>query len=401
MQPQTIWRLVNPIKHYDWGSLTAVSQIFNYPNPTHQPIAEVWFGAHPQGTSKAITEQGECDLNQLIQRDPKALLGEKIAAAFDQKLPFLFKILSAQSPLSIQVHPDLAQAKAGFLRENQLNIALSDPIRNYKDPNHKPELTYAITPFYALNGFRECSEIIALFELLDCQALSSILHDFKLYPTEKGLEQFFKAILTLTEAQKTDAIARLQQQANRFDDLTQWAIQKISQTYTDDIGLLMPLVLNVLCLQPNQAIFLKAKTPHAYLFGTALEIMANSDNVLRAGLTPKNIDIKELLDNTEFVPIAKNQLLTQPNQALNQFFFPVPVSDFKFSIIDLTPDQHTIQTAIQTESAEILLCIEGEITIQAHNQTPLELRKGDSVFVSAKTKQYTCLGQGKLARAYC
>lgn len=396
MHQKTIWRLINPIKHYDWGSLNAVSELFNYPNETQQPIAEVWFGANSQATSKVITVQGEVELATLIQQDPNTILGQKAALQFDEKLPFLFKILSAQSPLSIQVHPDLSNAKAGFLRENELNIDLSDSVRNYKDPNHKPELIYALTPFYALNGFRELAEIVTLFELLDCDELFEIIENFKETQTECGLKKFFSAILELNEIQKDSAITKLHQKSKQFDELTQWAIDKIAESYPNDIGLLMPLILNVICLKQNEAIYLKAQTPHAYLFGTALEIMANSDNVLRAGLTSKNIDVKELLDNTDFKPLLKDDILMQSEQSENQFFYPVPVPDFKFSIIESLQNK----TTITVESAEILLCINGEVAIQELDKPSIILKKGDSVFISANTEIYCCLGHGKLARAY-
>lgn len=407
MKQTTIWRLINPTKNYDWGDLEAVTHLFNYPNPERKPIAEVWFGAHLQGTSKVILQNNqnsneEIDLITFIHQHPIEILGTKIADQFDSQLPFLFKILSAKTPLSIQVHPDLIHAKNGFLKENDLGIDLSDPLRNYKDPNHKPELTYAITPFYAMNGFREFNDIIHLFEKLDCKVLSAHVEAFKKNLNSKGLETFFIALLTLSSEDKHIAIQtlrdKIKQHSNLFDELTTWAIKKIAQSYLDDVGLLMPLVLNTICLQPNEAIFLTAKTPHAYLYGTALEIMANSDNVLRAGLTPKHIDIAELLENTDFNPLPKDKILTKPIKKDHQLEFPVPVSDFKFAMIQ---SSENIKTQQKVESVEILLCIEGTVKVQAQNQDEICLQTGESLLIAAETKCYFCEGLGTLAKAYC
>ena len=150
----TIWKLQNEIKNYDWGSKTAITELFDIANPTQKPQAEIWMGTHPNGCSVAINSSNErTNLDSLIQSDPLFMLGERTYQQF-HGLPYLFKVLAAAKPLSIQVHPQQHKAKLGFERENQAGIALNDPKRNYKDPNHKPELVYALTPYKAMNAFR-------------------------------------------------------------------------------------------------------------------------------------------------------------------------------------------------------------------------------------------------------
>lgn len=394
---QTLFLLQNPIKNYTWGSADAVSDLFGYPNPEQKPIAEVWMGAHSQGSSNVILDKdSKVSLDTFINANPAEILGTRVFNQF-HALPFLFKILSAQTPLSVQVHPDLEQARKGFALENEQHIDLNDPIRNYKDPNHKPELTYAITPFYAMNGFREFEDIIQNFKRLNCAALNPLLCGFEQQKNSYGLETFFGAILTLTADQKTQALQALAQQKTQFDDLTQWAIDKIASAYPEDSGLLAPLFLNVICLQPGEAVFLTSRTPHAYLFGTALEIMANSDNVLRAGLTPKNIDVKELLKNTTFQPLTAAHLQTAPVKTAHQLAFLVPVDDFKFAI--LTPKN--APQKIEVHGPEVLLALEDDVQLEDEFKNTLNLKKGESAFISAQTRYYVYTSKGKTARAYC
>jgi len=198
----------------------------------------------------------------------------------------------------------------GFAKENAAGIPLDAAERNYKDPNHKPELVFALTPFLAMNAFREFSEIITLLQPVS-GANSAISH-FLENPNAESLSQLFASLLNMQGEEKTHALAVLKAALNSQQGEPWDTIRVISEFYPDDSGLFSPMLLNVVKLNPGEAMFLFAETPHAYLQGVALEVMANSDNVLRAGLTPKYIDIPELVANVKFVAKPAAELLTQP-----------------------------------------------------------------------------------------
>ncbi|URQ62454.1 mannose-6-phosphate isomerase [Pantoea alhagi] len=386
-----MFKLHNSLQNYAWGSKTALTEMYGIRNPTQQPMAELWMGAHPKSSSR-IEVNGELrSLREMIEADKPGLLGEKVAARFGE-LPFLFKVLCAEQPLSIQVHPGKSAAEAGFARENAAGIPLSAPERNYKDANHKPELVYALTPFLAINGFRPFAEIISLLQPV-AGAHPAIAH-FLQQPDEASLATLFSSLLSLQQAEKQRAIDILKATLHTQHGEPWRTIRNIAEEYPDDSGLFSPLLLNLIELQPGEAMFLFAETPHAYLRGVALEVMANSDNVLRAGLTPKHIDVDELMANVKFTPRAADTLLTEPVQQGNTREFPVPVDDFAFAIHALNATPITLCQ----QSAAILFCIEGEARLTG--QQPLTLRAGESCFVAASESPITACGQGQLARVY-
>lgn len=391
----TMWKLHNVIKNYDWGSKTALTQLFNIDNPNHLPQAEIWMGAHPTGTSIAVTQDGQSiKLNELIAHNPHLILGENTAKTY-HGLPYLFKILAADSALSIQVHPELSKAKKGFAQENELGIAFDSPMRNYKDPNHKPELIYALTSFWAMNGFRPVQQIVELFEQLNIDSLQNGLTKLTNAPTESGLKSFFYFLLTLNDDIKQQAISGLKNRLTVLKGTPFNIIKHLIKHYPNDSGLFSPLILNVIELKPGQAMFLKAQTPHAYLKGTGLEIMANSDNVLRAGLTHKHININELIENTEFKSISPNSLLTQPIYHKNKIDFPVPIKDFAFEILH----SNELPTIQMIQCAEIILCIEGEVSISTKTDH-FKIKTGESVFIAHSAQFFNYYGNGTLARAF-
>ncbi|MEH0740258.1 mannose-6-phosphate isomerase, class I [Vibrio cholerae] len=393
----SIFKLENVIQNYAWGSKHAISKLFGIQNPNDEPQAEIWMGAHPNGCSK-IAATGEL-LSEVIAKDSKGMFGDYTAARFGE-LPYLFKVLAAETPLSIQVHPRKERAQQGFERENALGIALDAPNRNYKDPNHKPELVYALTFYKAMNGFRPIAEIIALFNEANISSLSQELAQLKLQPNSDSLKCFFSAIMSLEGAAKQFALEELYAAIERpaKTAMSREAFQYVAdfkQHYKDDIGLFSPLLLNTVELAPGEAMFLHAETPHAYVQGTGLEIMANSDNVLRAGLTPKYIDVPELIDNTRFEPIDPRHIKLEPVLKEGKLSYPIPVDDFGFDLLSATDEVKSIYL----RSAEILFCVEGEAVICA-NDEHVTLRPGESVFVSHNSNVYQYQGNGILARAY-
>ncbi|EKM26165.1 mannose-6-phosphate isomerase, class I [Vibrio sp. HENC-03] len=385
----------NKIQNYDWGSRTAIHDLFGFANEAQQPQAEVWMGTHPNGCS--IVNQGSTNvsLSELIKQDPSAFLSQNTAEVFSD-LPFLFKILAADKALSIQVHPNKQDAELGYAREQQLGVPLSAFNRNYKDANHKPELVYALTEYQAMNGFRPFDEIIVEFRLCDIPEINGYVEQFERNPNQDGLCQFFVEILSMEEARKANAVDHLLSYAaaNQVRPVCELILDLAAQ-YPNDVGLFAPLLLNVITLKPGEAMFLSARTPHAYIKGTGLEIMANSDNVLRAGLTPKHMDVEELVKCTDFIPKPMNTLLTHAAINGSEHHFPVPVQDFKFSVFQEPKDQQ-----VEMSSAEILMPIDADVTLLAESGETLVLGKGQSAFIPAYVGNYTIRCEGRVARAF-
>ncbi|EKM4697372.1 mannose-6-phosphate isomerase [Enterobacter roggenkampii] len=386
-------KLINSVQNYAWGSKTALTDLYGIANPNNLPMAELWMGAHPKSSSKIEDASGQArSLRDVIDADKAALLGNKVAQRFGE-LPFLFKVLCADQPLSIQVHPNKQASEIGFAKENAAGIPLDAAERNYKDPNHKPELVFALTPFLAMNAFREFSEIISLLQPV-AGANNAIAH-FLENPNAEALSQLFASLLNMQGEEKSHALAVLKAALESQQGEPWETIRLIAQFYPDDSGLFSPLLLNVVKLNPGEAMFLFAETPHAYLQGVALEVMANSDNVLRAGLTPKYIDIPELVANVKFVAKPAAELLTQPVKNGAELDFPIPVEDFAFSLHDLSQTE----TTIAQESAAILFCVEGEATLHKGEQR-LVLKPGESAFVAANESPVSVSGTGRLARVF-
>ncbi|PVZ86632.1 mannose-6-phosphate isomerase [Serratia sp. S1B] len=386
-------KMTNAIQNYAWGSTDALTRLYGIANPSGKPMAELWMGAHPKSSSQLADAEGHLrSLRAVIDNDPAKQLGVEVAQRFGE-LPFLFKVLCADQPLSIQVHPSKHAAETGYAKENAAGIPLDAAERNYKDPNHKPELVFALTPFLAMNGFRELDDIASLL-----QPLSAAHHDIAAFlqqPDITHLATLFASLLAMSGEQKTHALAVLNstlknQQGEPWD-----TIRFIARFYPDDSGLFSPLLLNVVKLAPGEAMFLYAETPHAYLNGVALEVMANSDNVLRAGLTPKFIDIPELLANLQFRPQAASSLLTQAERQGNELLFPVPVEDFAFSLHNLT----AAAQPLAQQSAAIVFCLEGQATLEKQGQQVI-LQPGESCYIAAFESPVSVTGSGRIARVY-
>lgn len=386
-------KLINSVQNYAWGSKTALTELYGMANPQQQPMAELWMGAHPKSSSQVVDANGQTvSLRDVIEKHKSTLLGNAVAERFGE-LPFLFKVLCAAQPLSIQVHPNKRNSETGFARENAAGIPLDAAERNYKDPNHKPELVFALTPFLAMNAFREFSEIVSLLQPV-AGAHTAIAH-FLENPNAERLSELFAGLLNMQGEEKSRALAILKAALENQQGEPWQTIRLIAEFYPDDSGLFSPLLLNVVKLNPGEAMFLFAETPHAYLQGVALEVMANSDNVLRAGLTPKYIDIPELVANVRFDAKPANQLLTTPEKNGAELDFPIPVDDFAFSLHDLS----TQETPVAQQSAAILFCVEGEAVLSKGEQR-LVLKPGESAFISAAESPIMASGVGRLARVY-
>lgn len=396
---KTIGLLENTIQEYEWGSYTAICKLLGRKAPSNVPQAELWMGAHPKASSMVIYEGKAISLEELIAKYPEDILGKSMAERFDNKLPYLFKVLAASRPLSIQAHPNLAQAKEGFKSENALNIPNNAPNRNYKDKNHKPECICALTTFWALNGFRKISDILVFMKKLCPNSLGKEVHKLEKKHDKYGLKQFFKFLMTLDGKEKKQVLSETIDNAQRFvklDPVFKWII-KLSKEYAEDIGILSPAMLNLICLEPGEALFLFSGELHAYLDGLGIELMANSDNVLRGGLTPKHVDLPELLKVVNFqerdIKILKCKKITA-----TECIYTSMAEEFLLSLISV--DLKNDYTSSTNRSAEILLCTNGRAAItDCEKNSTVSIQKGISVIVPASVKKYAIKGTAKFYKA--
>ena len=389
----SICLLRNPIQDYAWGSSTAIPNLLGTKNSGGTPQAELWMGAHPKAPSLVYYQGQWVALPDLIQAHAVEILGEKVAERFANRLPYLFKVLAAARPLSIQAHPSLEQAQKGFERETALEIPLSAPNRNYKDDNHKPECLCALTSFRALCGFRNCSEILKLIDKLEIRHLQVEVEHFRRQPDADGLKIFFTTLMTMAAPRMHTVVAEAKEKAVKVQNLSsefQWMV-KLSKEFPNNIGIFSPILLNLIELKPGQAIFIPAGDLHAYLDGVGIELMANSDNVLRGGLTPKHVDVPELLSILNF---NSRKVETQEPDADEQHerIYQGDAAEFVLSAITLPGD--SAYRSPELHSVELLLCTEGAATIRAveEENEPLRFAKGTSVIIPAAAKTYTING---------
>jgi mannose-6-phosphate isomerase len=380
-------------------------------NPGNEPWAELWMGAHPKAPSLALCPDGSrLGLDKLIGSDPQGLLGASTASRFAGKLPFLFKLLSAGMPLSIQAHPSRLKAQRGFAKEQEAGIPLDAPERNYRDDNHKPETVVALTRFHGICGFRPIDEIISNIKLASGARWRNYVGRLADDPGRLELSVLFYNMVSMKEQNKAtvlkatrlrgEHILREETSSSPVAATFGWVL-KLMDEYPGDIGALAPLLLNLFTLEPGQALFLAAGEPHAYLGGLAAEIMANSDNVLRGGLTSKHIDIPELISvlNFDSHPIDTLDAKPTPDGFSS---YPVRCEDFMISRAHI---KGSLAIKDRPEGPEILLCTDGKLEIslpqrkQGKAGQSVVLQKGDSVFIPASETAYAVEGKGELFKA--
>ncbi len=357
----TSFRIKGRVRHYAWGGARFIPELLGLP-ADGRPWAEYWLGAHPSDSAEIVIDNTRAELDESISADPGRWLGQATAREFGQ-LPYLMKLLDVARPLSIQVHPNLEEAKAGFDRENKAGIALDAPERNFKDANHKPELALAISPFYLLYGFRKNEDIVAA--LRDYESLQDLVQVLQ----DKGLKEFFSEVMTADRDQLVSWIQPLWDRCSTADDQTtpqywirRWREMHDSDSEAVDRGVLAFLFMNLVKLDPGESIFQGANVPHAYLAGQCVEIMANSDNVLRGGLTPKHVDPEGLVRHIAFD--AASRYLSAP---------PAGLREFRLSLFDSRSPQ---SISYQPKCLSIVLCLEGQCRIG-----DVEIRQGESVAI--------------------
>ena len=390
--------IINTPRPYAWGSTTAIAQLLGHA-ASGGPEAELWLGAHPGSPSVILDPTqtgGAADLAEWIAADPETTLGRFAASG---RLPFLLKVLAAASPLSLQAHPTVEQARAGFQRENELGIARDAPERNYKDAFPKPELIYALSPaFDALCGFRPLDEVRALLRALIDASLG--MEDPQPQPLEDLLDSLSGSDVALPEtvewvigrrtgvATLVSLVTMLASRGVSGYDAEMATVSSLAVEYPGDPGIVISLLLNRVSLAAGEALYLPAGNIHAYLSGLGIELMSASDNVLRGGLTPKHIDVPELLSVLDFTPVEVPYLhATSPSEGIAAF--RPDGADFEL----LRIDGMFLDSSVALTGPAIALCISGEVSISgAASSSSLAL--GDAVYITPDEAGLRFTGSG-------
>ncbi len=374
-----IYKLKGKVQHYAWGGYNALPQLLSQANESHKPFAEYWLGAHPLHSSMVEVAGAEKPLAELINEDKQAYLGERVLRRFSS-FPFLLKVLDVRQMLSIQVHPSKAAAESAFAAENEAGLAADAPNRNYKDDNHKPELMVALSDFWLLHGFKPEQD---LKELLSSEPdFQFLLQTFE----EGGYEGLYSRVMTMEQSEVNAVLepvmkrmmplyknGELQKEHEDF-----WAARAVDTFCKEgnyDRGIFSIYFFNLLHLKKGQGIYQPAGLPHAYLEGQNVEIMANSDNVLRAGLTDKHIDIEELMKHVQFTETVPNILGADEKE--KETVYKSAAEEFELSRLQL---ENGAAQSWQSNGPEIVLLLKGAADFTA-GETRLTLQQGEAAFV--------------------
>jgi mannose-6-phosphate isomerase len=378
---QPLHRLQNRVQPYDWGSRTVLAEFLGRAAPDGGPEAELWIGAHPSAPSRCL---GRGPLDQEIAADPMGTLGTRTG-----RLPFLLKVLAVDRPLSLQVHPDAGQARRGFAAEEARGIARDAASRSYRDDWPKPELVCALTEFEGLCGFRSpraSAELLRSLNIAELSAVVGLLDDGDLAKATTVLARW--PLQTRAELVSAVRAACLE----RAEPFLRWAV-RLAEQYPADPGVIIAMLLNHVVLRPGEALFVPPRVVHAYLGGTAVEIMASSDNVLRAGLTSKHVDVGQLLDVTAFTAAEPARVL--PRAGGGEEVFPTPATQFRLSRCRVTPGT---EVTIDTPGPSALLVVEGSVAARRDGADE-GLTRGEAVFVPYRGGALTLSGEGTVFRA--
>ncbi len=371
--------LTGVIQPYAWGSRTAIAEFLGV-EPTGEPQAELWFGAHPLAPSLADGEP----LDKLVAYDPVGVVGRASVEVFGSRLPFLLKIIAAAQPLSLQAHPSREQAEAGYAREQAAGVPRDAPHRTYRDGWPKPELLCAIVETEALCGFREPEETYHLLEKLGVDSALELVAPLAYadVPAAERLRAVFSRLLRLTPDERT-VISEIVQAAGTVtapDDLVAFArtAGELNAHYPGDPGVLAALLMNRITLQPGDALFMPSGNLHAYLSGGGVEIMANSDNVMRGGLTPKHVEVDELLTILDFTPGLRG-LITPVEESRGVWRYPTPAPEFTLWRVEPHGEAVAVPAA---GSGRVVLVTDGDLTATS-STSKLDLVRGEAALLSA------------------
>jgi mannose-6-phosphate isomerase len=394
--------LKNPVRTYSWGSRTVIAELLGEEVPSPHPQAELWCGAHPGAPSHLVHDDGSrTSLLDAIAADPQGRLGPERVARWEGRLPFLLKVLAADEPLSLQAHPSAEQAAAGFAREDAAGIPRDAPDRNYRDPSHKPELVCALTEFHALVGFRDPAATVRLLAELDVPALAGHAELLTGQPDADGLRALFTTWITLPQSVLDTLVPALQEGcvrlAGRPGEFAAVArtVLELSERYPGDAGVLAALLLERITLQPGEALHLPAGNLHAYLSGAGVEVMANSDNVLRGGLTPKHVDVPELLRVLDFTAPSPPVLTGVPEGAWIRY--DTPAREFLLRRLESGPDSAEIP--VPGDGPRILLCTAGAVGVRS-GEVSTEVKRGTALWLGPAETDVSVVVRGEGAQVF-
>jgi mannose-6-phosphate isomerase len=379
----SIYPLRGRVQHYAWGGYEFIPQLLHIKNEPQKPFAEYWLGAHPAQPSTVMINDAAVSLFDFIALNKKEALGAAVANEFGG-LPYLLKVLDVRQMLSIQVHPDKASAALSFDMENEKNIPLSAPHRNYKDANHKPELMVALSDFWLLHGFKQADELIAVLDsvpefaflipVFNKEGYAGLYQKVMMMGQEEVNQLLEPVVSKIVPLYKNDELQKSEE--------TFWAARAAATFCKDgnyDRGIFSIYFFNLLHLKKGEGIYQAAGLPHAYLEGQNVEIMANSDNVLRAGLTDKHIDVPELMKHTVFTETIPKIISPQAGDATVNY--QNPATEFLLHSFEFKEGE---QALFETASAEILLVLQGSVRINSADDEFL-VDKGGSAFIIAGT----------------
>ncbi|MDN4162475.1 mannose-6-phosphate isomerase, class I [Nocardioides abyssi] len=401
--------LRNAVRGYAWGSSTHLPRFLGT-EPTGDPQAELWIGAHDGDPS--YLPDGRA-LNEVIATDPRHLLGQSVVDTFGARLPYLMKVLAVAEPLSLQVHPSSSRARIGFAREDAAGVPLDAVDRSYKDAFHKPEMIYAITRFEGMAGFRDTEKSAQILRLLDLPWADDVAHRLESGPAFQTLRAIVTEMLGRGGPELESLLADVQRAArhaeerghreemranpvrvdpariNREATRVFAMVGKLIEQYPADPGVLVTLLLNHVVLAPGEAMFLDAGVIHAYVSGLGVEIMASSDNVLRAGLTPKHMDVPELLSVTNFTPMPGPQWLPSVAASHHAHLEP-PVPDFALTVGDVPG------VTAPAAGPRTVLVLDGEVELLTADET-VPAGRGQTVFIADADGPVRIVGSGRVA----
>ena len=391
-------RLEPARQQYAWGSTAAIPALLGVADDG-APWAEAWYGSHPAGPARVA---GGDVLSTLIEAEPERLLGEDIIWRFGRRLPFLLKLIAPEQPLSLQVHPSQAQAAEGYALEEEAGIALDHPSRNYKDTNHKPEMVLALTRFQAVAGFRAPRRAVEVLAGLDSVLARRMRRTLRLNPTRYGIRQVFSDVVSAstrpTPEEISDLVAEI---AARFEAGTSPSLRvdsnvlKMAVTFPGDPGIAAALLLNPVTLQPGEALFVPAGSVHAYISGLGVEVMASSDNVLRAGLTAKHIDVPEMLACVDYVAAPPVRPAPEYLSRATRAYY-APVDDFELMVTTVVAADGRLP--VPGRGPRILLAVAGALRVVPPAATHT-LALGVGGFAGAPQHRLSVEGEGTLVQA--
>lgn len=383
-----LYPLANRVQHYDWGSTTQIHELLGSV-PDGRPAAELWLGAHPSAPSRVVPADGPGtpeSLLDLVRREPDRMLGPRVADEFGPRLPYLLKVLAADRALSLQVHPRPHAARAGFNRENQLGLPPGSPKRSFQDDQHKPEMIVALSEFDALAGLRPPRTVLSLLDGLEGRLVATVREALQADRSTAGVRGAFALLVAARgrpacqeDVDAAVASVRARLRAGSPTERADATVLRLAEQHPGDPGAIASLLLNRVTLEPGQALFLPPGEIHAYVRGLGVEVMASSDNVLRAGLTRKLVDAEALLECASFQPRPPTAPVVQVADGPGHVTtYRAPVHEFALTVADLSAGE---TARLPGHGPRIVLSLDGAPTVRTEDGTERPLGRGGSCFV--------------------